>query len=90
MDFSENGLKRVSPSDIAGGKTIEESAKIFLSVLENKATPAQHSVVLANSAMAINCIDPVKSLEESIKIAKEMIVTGKAYNSFKKLIAMQK
>jgi anthranilate phosphoribosyltransferase len=90
IDFSEHGLKRVSSSGIAGGKTIEESAKIFVSVLENKAAPEQHLVVLANSALAINCIDPSKSLEESISQADEVIVSGKAYGLFEKLIAMQK
>jgi len=90
IDFSEHGLKRISALGIAGGKTIEESAKIFISVLENKATPEQHSVVLANSALAINCIDPAKSLEESISLANEVIVSGKAYNLFENLMSLQK
>jgi len=90
IDFWEMGLKRVSPSDIAGGLTIEESAKIFVSVLENRATPQQHSVILANSALAINCIDPAKTIEEAIIIANETIVSGKAFEVFKNLITMQK
>jgi anthranilate phosphoribosyltransferase len=90
IDFSEKGLKKVSSFDITGGKTIEESAKIFVSVLKNQATQEQHSVVLANSALAINCIDSAKSIEDSIKIASEAIESGRAYEIFKKLIQMQK
>jgi anthranilate phosphoribosyltransferase len=90
IDFAEKGLKRISPSDIAGGSTIEESAKIFISVLENHASPEQHSVILANSALAINCIDPSKTIEDSVAIANESIVSGKALKTFNKLISIQK
>lgn len=90
IDFAEKGLKRISPTDIAGGNTIEESAKIFISVLENRASPEQHSVILANSALAINCIDPSKSIEDSVAIANEAIVSGKVLQRFRKLISVQK
>ena len=89
VNFEEKGLKKVSPYHIAGGETIEEAARIFLSVLENKATPEQHSVVLANSALAISCIDESKTLDDSLAIAHEAIVSGKASALFKKLINMQ-
>lgn len=89
INFLEKGLKRVTPGDIEGGNSIEESAKIFISVLENKATPEQHSVILANSALAINCIDETKTLEESMKMAHEAITSGKASKILKKLISMQ-
>jgi anthranilate phosphoribosyltransferase len=89
INFMEKGLKKVAPGDIAGGNTIEESARIFISVLENHATPGQHSVILANSALAISCIDESKTLEESLNIANETIISGKASGVLKKLIAMQ-
>lgn len=89
INFWEKGLKRVAPSDIAGGNTIEESAGIFISVLENRATPEQHSVILANAALAITCIDGSKTLDESLSMAHEAIVSGKASGVLKKLIGMQ-
>jgi anthranilate phosphoribosyltransferase len=89
INFMEKGLKKVAPGDIAGGNTIEESARIFISVLENHATPGQHSVILANSALAVSCIDESKTLEESLNIANEAIISGKASGVLKKLIAMQ-
>jgi anthranilate phosphoribosyltransferase len=89
LNFEERGLKKVSPQSISGGDTIDKAAKIFLSVLENKASTEQNSVVLANSALAINCIDESKTLDDCLGIADEAIVSGKAYRLFKELINMQ-
>jgi anthranilate phosphoribosyltransferase len=89
VNFEEKGLKRVSPESITGGATIGDAARIFISVLENQATKEQHSVVLANSALAISCIDESKTLDDGLSIAQEVIVTGKAYRLFKELINMQ-
>ncbi len=89
VNFEEKGLKRVSPQSITGGDTIEVAAKIFTSILENQATPEQHSVVLANSSLAINCIDASKTLDDCLIIAHETIISGKAFSLFKELINMQ-
>jgi anthranilate phosphoribosyltransferase len=89
INFWEKGLKRVAPGDITGGNTIEEAARIFISVLENRASPEQHSVILANSALAISCIDESKTLEEAIDMAHEAIVSGKTARLLKRLMNMQ-
>ena len=89
VDLREKGLKRIDPVSIKGGNTIQESAEIFISVLQNKSTEEQLSVVLANSAVAISCIDESKTFEESFKAAKEAIVSGKAFTLFRNLIKMQ-
>lgn len=89
VNFSEKGLRKVDPANITGGDTIETSAKIFLSVLENKASPEQMDVILANSALAISCIDESNTIEDSIEIAREAIISGKALKSFRKLLEMQ-
>lgn len=89
MDFAEYGLSKVKPADIAGGKDIRESAEIFISVLENRASDGQHSAVVANSALAISCIDETKSLEECIETATYAIRSGKAAAVLKRLIEMQ-
>lgn len=89
IDFREIGLKNVEPENIRGGNTIEESAEIFISILENRASPDQVSVALANSALAISCIDESKTLEESVILAKEALTSGKALSVFKNLMNMQ-
>ncbi|HEY5469793.1 MAG TPA: anthranilate phosphoribosyltransferase [Bacteroidales bacterium] len=89
INFEEKGLKKVNPKSIAGGETMVESAKIFLEVLENRATPEQHSVVVANSALAICCIDESKTLEDGLSMAEETLISGKAFLLLKKLISLQ-
>jgi len=80
------GFKTQLQSDIFGGETIKNSAKIFINVLNNKGTEKQKNVVLANAAFAIQCFEPNKSLTECIAIAEESIDSENAYNSLKKLI----
>jgi anthranilate phosphoribosyltransferase len=89
INFEEKGLKKTDQKSISGGDSIAQAAKIFLSVLENKATQEQHSVVLANSALAIQCIDESKSLDQCLSLAHEAIISWKALDVFKKLINIQ-
>ena len=89
VNFSEMGLGKTDPANITGGGTIGASAAIFMSVLENKSNPDQMSVTLANSALAISCIDETKTIIESVEIAREAIVSGKALMKFRKLMEMQ-
>lgn len=81
------GFKPYKASDLAGGTTLEASAKIFTNILENKATEAQKQVVLANAGMAIWCAKPELSMEDAFAKAKESVESGKAFNVFKKLIS---
>lgn len=81
------GFKTQNQSDIFGGETIKEAAKIFVAVLNNECTIQQKNVVLANSSFAIKCLEPNKSHEDCIAIANESIESGKAYLSLKKLIS---
>lgn len=83
----EIGFNTQKQSDIFGGETIQDAAKIFVNVLNNKSTDKQKNVVLANSSFAIKCLEPNKSLEDCIAIANESIGSGNAYQSLKKLIA---
>jgi anthranilate phosphoribosyltransferase len=89
VNFEEKGLKKVSPESIAGGETMDKAGKIFLGVLENMSTPEQHSVVVANAALAISCIDGSKTLDDALLLAEETLVSGKAFRQFKKLICLQ-
>lgn len=81
------GKRMVSPMDIYGGDTVEESAKIFTRILKGEGTWAQNAVVLANSAMALQCIGKYGSYDECYQLAVESLESGKALGALKKLIA---
>lgn len=76
------GLKKVEQSDLFGGETVDKAAQIFINILENRASEAQKNTVLANAAFAIQTIEPQKSIEECIQIAKESLESGKAKEAF--------
>ncbi len=82
---SDLGLKLVDPLEISGGKTVEDSAKIFLDVLNGNGSPAQKNVVCANAAMAIHCYYPELTLTDAFKLGMESLVSKRALQSFKKL-----
>jgi len=84
------GLRRCSHSDLYGGKTPEEAAKIFDDVLNNKATEAQRSCVLANSAFAIQVICPEKSIDVCMAEAHESLQSGRALETLKKFVENNK
>lgn len=83
------GKRKVTPQDIYGGATTEEAAKIFVKVLKGEGTWAQHSVVLANAAMGLNCLGTYKDYDSCFQAAVESLESGKAYQSFQKLISLQ-
>jgi anthranilate phosphoribosyltransferase len=89
MNPSDLGLPIVKPEDIAGTGDVKGTAELFINVLEGKGTEAQNSVVIANSAMAINCYFPEKSMEQSVEEAKSSLLGGKALGVFKNLIELQ-
>lgn len=82
------GLEEVQASDIYGGETVEESAKIFIDILEGKGTAAQEHVVIANAGMALYCGNREDGILNAMDKAKEALVSGKALEKFKKLLAM--
>ena len=84
------GMPRYQLSDMNGGHTIKEAADIFLQVLHNTATSAQRDVVLANSALAIDCFKSTSKLMSSLEEAKESLTSGKALSVFNKVIALSK
>jgi anthranilate phosphoribosyltransferase len=80
------GLMQVAAQDIAGGNSVEESAKIFLNVLKNEATVQQQEVVIANAALALWCAQPETGLESAVMLARETLESGKAFQTFKQFI----
>lgn len=82
---SDLQLGSYSQEDLFGGDTVEEAAKIFLDILQNKGSVAQKEIVSVNAAFALQCAGQAPNLEEGLSIAKEMLESGKAYATFKKL-----
>lgn len=80
------GLTTCRPGDLAGGDTVEESAQIFLRILEGKGSQAQREVVIANAGMALYCANQVPGLEASLAFARESLESGKALESFRTFI----
>jgi anthranilate phosphoribosyltransferase len=81
--------KRALQSDLTGGRTIQDAAKLFVRILKGEGTSVQNSVVTANTQMALKCYYPLKSFEECREIAVTSLFSGKAYRSFIKLIELQ-
>ncbi len=77
-------LSKLLFDDIKGGKTIEESAQIFMDIISGKGTEAQQNVVCANAALAIANVEGTGILESFAK-AKESLLTGKALLKLQKL-----
>ena len=70
---------------MVGGNSIEEAAKIFMALLNNKGTSAQNNAVVANAAFAIQTMVGGTILD-AIEAAKESLCSGKANSIFKSLI----
>lgn len=79
---------RYKQKDIYGGNTIEEAKKIFTQVLSNTGSPAHKDVVLANSALAIDCFKDSPDIASSLEEARESLESGKALDTLHKAIEL--
>lgn len=89
MTPEQLGKRTVSATDIIGGNTVEESAKIFLKILDGKGSWAQNAVVLANAAMALHCTGNFKRYDDAYAAAVESLESGKAKAGLEKLVSLQ-
>ena len=80
------GLPTLKYADIGGGQSVEESAQIFQSVLEGKATSAQRSAVIANAAMGLYAANQKEGFASAVAKATEALDSGKAFQTFRKLL----
>ncbi|UKT65764.1 anthranilate phosphoribosyltransferase [Pedobacter mucosus] len=87
LTLNDMGFEKVAAADIVGGNSIESSAKIFMDVLNGEATDVQNNVVLCNSALAIKTIKTSATFADCFYEAEESLMSKKALNSFKKLVA---
>ncbi|HEY4875021.1 MAG TPA: anthranilate phosphoribosyltransferase, partial [Puia sp.] len=89
MTPEQLGKRMVEASDIYGGATVEEAAKIFSKILHGDGSWAQNAVVLANAAMALHCTGNYKNYDDAYYAAVESLESKKANEALKKLIALQ-
>ena len=89
LNASSFGLENLKQQDIHGGNSIENSAKIFMHILQGQGTDAQNNVVCANAALAISTVNK-SSIEDSFHLAMDSLLSGKALNSFNALIELSK
>lgn len=82
------GFNRCRESELDGGNTPEDAARIFDAVMEGTATEAQKNVVIVNAAFAIRVICPEKPIEECIALARESLESGKARETLKKFVEL--
>jgi anthranilate phosphoribosyltransferase len=80
------GQKRIQQSDIFGGNSIADAAKIFKSILDGKGTEAQNNVVLTNAAFALTIVDETSSFEAAFEEAKASLFGLKAKHTLEKLV----
>ncbi len=81
--------KPLQQSELYGGRTVKEAAKLFLTIIKGEGTPGQSSVIKANAAMALKTAGCYDSFDACYQAATESLASGKAYEVFKKLIAIQ-
>ena len=85
----ELGFDIARPEELVAGATEEEAARIFDSVLDNTALPAQKNIVLANAAFGIQVLERgEKDIEECVAIARESIDSGRAKATFRKFVEL--
>ena len=94
--FTKNGEQMISPNDLGfenieqseifGGKSVADAAKIFKTIIEGNGTEAQNNVVLTNAAFALKVVDENKSFEDAFEEVKDSLFSGKAKETLNKLV----
>ena len=77
-------MELVSKADLVGGDA-KENAEITLKVLKGEKGPRRNAVLL-NSAAGLYVAGKVESLREGVKMAAEIIDSGKALKQLEKFI----
>lgn len=79
------GLKRADKSEVVGGEPAD-NAKITLSVLSGEDKGARRDIVLLNAGCALYVTGKAKSITDGVKLAGELIDSGKALAKLNELI----
>jgi anthranilate synthase/phosphoribosyltransferase len=79
------GLGRYQKSEIVGG-TPQENALITRGILEGRITGAKRDIVLLNAGAALYTIGRAETLADGIRMAGELIDSGKALEKLEEFI----
>lgn len=82
------GFPVYDQSDLWGGQTVGDAARIFDRVLEGTAAAGQRDCVVANAAFAIRTLDPALSLADALAKARESLESGRAAERFRRFVAL--
>lgn len=82
------GFNKTSIDEVAGG-TAEENSKIIIDILKG-VKGAKRNIVVLNAAAALYVGKAVDSLKDGVKMAEELIDSGKAYESLEKIVSYHK
>lgn len=82
-------VSQIDPKAIKGGDTIDESAKIFMTIISGNGTDAQNNVVCANAGLAIATTNHI-DIKQGFELAKESLLSLKGLSAFNKLVALSK
>ena len=77
-------MERCSKEDLVGGNP-RENAEITLSILNGQKGPKRNAVVL-NSAAALYIAGKADSIEDGVRLASEIIDSGRAKKQLEKFI----
>jgi anthranilate phosphoribosyltransferase len=80
------GFARCEKSDLVGG-TPEENAAITRAILSGTETGHKRNTVLLNAGAALYLADKAASMEDGVRLAAELIDSGKAMETLEALIA---
>lgn len=96
--YSNSGEKILEPGDlkmaalkpdaIRGGDTVQESASIFLRILEGRGTVEQETAVVANAGMALFAANQQEGVDKAMLRASEALKNGGALRAFRSLMEM--
>jgi anthranilate phosphoribosyltransferase len=82
------GQKRIQQTEIFGGNSVTDAAKIFKTIIEGKGTEAQNNVVLTNAAFALTIVDELKSFETAFAEAKDSLFGLRGKQTLEKLVSL--
>lgn len=80
------GFRKIQPKQIAGGQTVENSARTFLDVLEGRGSAAQNDVVIANASLALWAADQSQPVEAARHRSEEALRSGGALRCFRLML----
>ena len=79
------GFERCTKKDLEGG-TPEENAKITLAILKGEEKGHKRNAILMNAGAALYIGGKVDSMKDGVKLAAELIDSGKALETLNKLV----